>query len=85
MPKGTQAPAGAFARAIHEQIRAWMARRGVSQRQLAEMTGISQAMLSKSVGTDKKPVDANDIDLICTALGIGPAELVATATATHTG
>lgn len=84
MPKGTQAPAGAFAREIHKQIREWMTRRGVSQRQLAEMTGISQAMLSKSVGTDKKPVDANDIDLICTALSLDPAELIATATATPT-
>ena len=76
MPRGTQEPPTPFARSIHAEINGWMKRRGLSQRQLAENTGISQGMLSKTIGTNRQPLDANDIDLICTVLDIEPADLI---------
>lgn len=79
MPRGTQEPPTEFTRSIHAEINAWMRRRGLSQRQLAEKTGISQGMLSKTIGTNKQPLDANDIDLICAALSIDPADLIVAA------
>ena len=56
-------------------VRAEMARAGVSQIDLAERVGLSQSGLSKRLRGDV-PFDVNELDAIATALGVPVVSLL---------
>lgn len=60
---------------VAEEIRALMARRRVSGRQLASQLGVSPSWVSYRL-TGTQPIDVNDLHLIATALGVGVHELL---------
>lgn len=68
VPSGTQPEPGAFARAISDEIRLAMTRHRVSGAQLAKMAGRSQSYISKRLRNESS-FTANDVEMICIALG----------------
>lgn len=77
-PKPTPTP---FSRSIQAELTAWMTRRGVSQRKLADLTGLSQSSLSVTLGIGRRALDTNELEAICIALGVEPVEIVRAARA----
>lgn len=53
-----------------------MTRRGMNLRSLEAATGISRSRLSRTVNRDESPINTNELDLICDALGISPTEII---------
>lgn len=68
--------ANAFSSRLNEEIRVWMTRRGENLRTLEAATGISRSRLSRTVNRDEAPINTNELDLICKALGISPSEII---------
>lgn len=60
---------------VAEEVRALMARRRMSGRQLAAQLGVSPSWVSYRL-TGTQPIDVNDLHLIATALGVGVHELL---------
>lgn len=60
---------------VAEEIRALMARRRVSGRQLAGELGVSPSWVSYRL-TGTQPIDINDLMLIAKALGVGVHDLL---------
>lgn len=79
MPQGTTPPADAFSKAVNAELRAWIARRRLTQTALADATGIPQQTISKTVYRDAKPLNTNQLGAICAALDISPADILAAA------
>lgn len=79
MATGSTGPANDYSRAINEEIRSLMARRGFSQTRLSEETGISQSRLSKTVFRGVAPINTNELDAICEAMDADPVVIMATA------
>lgn len=69
-------PANEFSRAVNEELRALMARRGMSQSKLAVETGISQSTISKIVFANDAPLNTNQLDLIAEALDDEPSDIL---------
>jgi len=61
---------------VAEEIRVLLARRRMSQAELARRLDTSGAWLNYRL-TGKQPIDLNDLDRIAAALGVKPAELLA--------
>lgn len=64
---------------MNAEIRSWMGRRGLTQKQLAEATGISKSKLSRILGSGeqaKQSMDTDELDLICQVLEVSPAQVV---------
>lgn len=76
MPSGTKPAPNAFALALHAQLRAWTERRGLSFRQLAEVSGVSRGRIQRSISADKTPLDVSELHDICKVLKIPPKNIV---------
>ena len=74
MSKAAKGPAGPFAQATADEIRAELARRNLDQKNLAEMTGISTSYLSARLRGDL-PFDLNDVEAIAIAFELAPNTL----------
>lgn len=59
---------GPLARAFSEEVRVVMTRRRITAKQLAEKSGMSANYLGKRL-RDESPLNANDLESICQALG----------------
>lgn len=59
-------------------LRAARARQRVTTEELAEATGISRAQVGKQLG-GAKPINLDELDLICHALGLNVVEVLAEA------
>lgn len=59
---------------VAEEIRALLARRRISGRQLAEATGMSQSAISARL-TGTTAIDLDDLQRIAAALGVEPFDL----------
>lgn len=68
MPAGATPQSGPFARAISAEVRATLARQNMTVKELAESAGLSQGYLGKRL-RDVAPLTANDLEVICKALG----------------
>lgn len=68
MPKGVTPESGPFARAISAEVRATLARQNMTVKDLAAACGLSQGYLGKRL-RDEAPLNANDFESICKALG----------------
>jgi transcriptional regulator with XRE-family HTH domain len=60
---------------VAEEIRVQLARKRMSQAELARRLAVSGPWLSYRL-TGKQPIDLNDLDAIATALGVTPRELL---------
>lgn len=60
---------------IKPQIKVMMAIRELTQTQLAEMTGISQAAISKMSSGRAKHIPVDDMDALCRVLDCQPSDL----------
>lgn len=76
MARGTKEPPTLFTLCIHEELRAWAGRRNISYRQLAEKSGLSRERVRKTISADETPLDTNELDRICKALGVSPEYVV---------
>lgn len=76
MGQKRQDPPSDFTKAVHAEIRGWRGKRNISQRKLSELTGIPNSTLSQIIGTDQKPLDMNELEAICNALGVSPEVVV---------
>lgn len=68
MVQRKQPVSGKFARAVAAEIRAAMARRRLSNAQLADLSSLSRSYIGKRL-RDETPFTLNDIEAICGALG----------------
>lgn len=62
--------------AVHAEIRGWMGKRNLSQSKLGTLAGIPKATLSNIIGTDRRPMDVNELEAICKVLGVSPERVV---------
>lgn len=53
-----------------------MGRRGISQTLLAELTGISQAKVSKTVKNNQGSLTLDQLEVICGALKVSPTDVI---------
>ena len=74
MPTGKQPVPGPLARAFSAQVNRVMERERVTTTALAEATGLSRNYLGKRL-RDEVPFTLNDVELICSALGIQPPHI----------
>lgn len=75
MSKASRGPAGPFAQATADEIRAELGRKRLEQKDLAEMADLSTSYLSTRM-RGELPLNLNDIDSICEVLGLGRLELL---------
>ena len=68
MPKASHPVSGPFARAISAEIRAALARKRMTVKDLAAQAGMSESYLGKRL-RDLSPLTANDFETLCAALG----------------
>ncbi len=66
-----------FELAVRDEVKAWMARRGVSQAELAEVLGVSQSNVSYRL-RGKTAFVIHDLAIIAGYLGITVADLLGT-------
>lgn len=74
----TQQEVGAFTAAVAEELRAQMARKRVSGRELARRVHVSAQWMSQRT-RGVVPMDTNDMEMLAAALGITLTELLADA------
>ena len=75
MPRGTTPESGPLARALSEEVRVALARRRFTVKQLAETAGMSPSYLGKRL-RDEAPLNSNDVEAICIALGEDPMDFI---------
>lgn len=71
-------PPGGLREAVAEVIRVELARRKMTQRSLADATGLSQSYIGRRM-TGEQPFDVDDLALIAAALEIAVADLLPSA------
>ena len=62
--------------AINEELRALIARRNLSQRQLEASSGVSQSVISKAIFKDESVLNLSQFEEICRALGVSPSSVL---------
>lgn len=72
--RGTS-PANRFSQLLNAELRAVVAYRRMTLRDLEEVTGVSKARLSMALNQDTSPLNTNEFEIICRALEIDPAEV----------
>lgn len=70
----TRMPRKTMAEVIAAEIRAEMARQGISQRELGERLGFTQAGVSRRL-LGQKPLEVDDVERIAEALGVSMQQL----------
>lgn len=68
MPAVKQPESGPLARAFAGEVRAALARRRITAKQLANSTGLSPTYVNKRL-RDEAPFTLNDVEVICAKLG----------------
>ena len=66
---------GRLSEIVSEEVRAWMARRGIRQAQLAEALGISQQSVSMRL-TGRTSWNVDDLEPVAQLLGVSVSQLL---------
>lgn len=62
--------------AVNEELRALIARRNMSQRQLEAAAGVSQSLISKAIFKDESVLNLSQFEAICKVLGVSPSAVL---------
>lgn len=65
-----------FSNAVNAELRSWMGRRGVTQTELSELTGMSQAKISKTIRNDQGSLTLDQLEAVCTALKVDISSVI---------
>ena len=76
-------PANRFSQLLNAELRAVVAYRRMTLRDLEEAAGVSKARLSMALNQDASPLNTNEFEQICRALDVDPADICARAEATR--
>ena len=76
MPRKGTGKANRFSELLNEEIKVLMTRQSQTLVSMEEQTGIRRNRLSKSVYTSESPLNTNELDQLCKALGAKPSEVV---------
>lgn len=74
-------PANRFSQLLNAELRAVVAYRRMTLRDLEEVAGVSKARLSMALNQDASPLNTNEFEQICRALDVDPADICARAEA----
>ncbi|OFJ99181.1 hypothetical protein HMPREF2836_05650 [Rothia sp. HMSC065C12] len=74
-------PANRFSQLLNAELRAIVAYRRMTLRELEEAAGVSKARLSMALNQDSSPLNTNEFEQICRALEVDPADICARAEA----
>lgn len=74
-------PANRFSQLLNAELRAVVAYRRMTLRDLEEAAGVSKARLSMALNQDASPLNTNEFEQICRALDVDPADICARAEA----
>ena len=76
-------PANRFSQLLNAELRAVVAYRRMTLRDLEEAACVSKARLSMALNQDSSPLNTNEFEQICRALDVDPADICARAEATR--
>lgn len=76
-------PANRFSQLLNAELRAVVAYRRMTLRDLEEAACVSKARLSMALNQDASPLNTNEFEQICRALDVDPADICARAEATR--
>lgn len=76
-------PANRFSQLLNAELRAVVAYRRMTLRDLEEAACVSKARLSMALNQDASPLNTNEFEQICRALDADPADICARAEATR--
>lgn len=79
MGRNSTALITALMEAINEELRALIARRNYSQRQLQDLSGVSQGVISKTIFRNESVLNLSQFEAICDALGVSASAILADA------
>lgn len=65
-------PASRFSQLLNAELRAVVAYRRMTLRDLEEAAGVSKARLSVALNQDAAPLNTNEFEQICRALSVDP-------------
>lgn len=74
-------PANRFSQLLNAELRAVVAYRRMTLRDLEEAASVSKARLSMALNQDASPLNTNELEQICRALDVDPADICARAEA----
>lgn len=74
-------PANRFSQLLNAELRAVVAYRRMTLRDLEEAACVSKARLSMALNQDASPLNTNEFEQICRALDVDPADICARAEA----
>lgn len=66
-------PANQFSKKLNQELRAWMGRRGMTIQDLEEASEVSRNRISLTLYKLNSPLNTNELDRICKALGVEPS------------
>lgn len=69
-------PANQFSKKLNQELRAWMGRRGMTIQDLEEAAEVSRNRISLTLYKLDSPLNTNELDRICKALGVEPSAVV---------
>ena len=69
-------PANQFSKKLNQEFRAWMGRRGMTIQDLEEAAEVSRNRISLTLYKLDSPLNTNELDRICKALGVEPSTVV---------
>lgn len=69
-------PANRFSKKLNQELRAWMGRRGMTIQDLEEAAEVSRNRISLTLYKLDSPLNTNELDRICKALGVEPSIVV---------
>lgn len=69
-------PANQFSKKLNKELRAWMGRRGMTIQDLEEAAEVSRNRISLTLYKLDSPLNTNELDRICKALGVEPSIVV---------
>lgn len=79
MGRKTTARVTALMVAVNEELRALIARRNLSQRQLEAASGVSQSLISKTIFKEESVLNLSQFEAICGVLGVSPSVVLESA------
>ena len=69
-------PANQFSKKLNQELRAWMGRRGMTIQDLEEAAEVNRNRISLTLYKLDSPLNTNELDRICKALGVEPSTVV---------
>ena len=76
MGRKATGPANQFSKKLNQELRAWMGRRGMTIQDLEEAAEVSRNRISLTLYKLNSPLNTNELDRICKALGVEPSTVV---------